>query len=76
MEFDMGAKVPVVHVRTWSTHYGSFSSELPTYAAWYKAEEKPKLSDEAYNREDDFTLTLADFRARFDRRARVRAGRR
>jgi hypothetical protein len=72
MEFDMAAKLPTVHVRTWSTHYKAFSSDWPNYAAWYKAEEKPRLSDEAFNREDDFTLTLTDFRARFDRSARVR----
>ncbi len=72
MQFDMTAKVPVVHVRTWSTHYKAYSNELPRYAAWYKAEEKPALSDEAFNREDDFTLSLTDFRKRFDRTARVR----
>jgi hypothetical protein len=72
MAFDMGAKVPTVHVRTWSTHYRAYSNELPTYAAWYKAEEKPKLSDAAFNAEDDFTLTLTDFRARFDKTARTR----
>jgi hypothetical protein len=71
MAFDMAAKVPTVHVRTYSTHYKAFSNELPSYAAWYKAAEKPELSDQAFNAEDDFTLTLTDFRARFDRRARV-----
>jgi hypothetical protein len=73
MAFDMGGKTPTVHVRTWSTHYRSFSSDWPNYAAWYKADEKPQLSDEAFRREDDFTLSLSDFRARFDKRARLRA---
>jgi hypothetical protein len=74
MEFDMAAKVPTVRVRTYSTHYKAYSNELPTYAAWYKAEEWPQLSDAAFNAQDDFTLTLNDFRARFDKPVRVRSG--
>ncbi len=74
MAFDMSAKVPTVRVRTYSTHYKAYSNELPSYAAWYKAGEWPQLSDEAFNRQDDFTLTLTDFRARFDKAGRVRRG--
>jgi len=76
MEFDMAAKVPTVRVRTYSTLYKAYSNELPNYAAWYKAEEWPQLSDAAFNAEDDFTLTLTDFRARFDKTGRVRGGER
>ena len=72
MEFDMSAATPVVRVQTYSTHYKSRSIDTPRYAAWYKAEEKPQLSDEAFHREDDFTIELTDFRKRFDRAARGR----
>jgi len=60
-----GAK-PSVQVRTWSTFYKKFSTELPTYAAWYKAHDgMAKLSDADYLKRDDFSFTLDDFRARF-----------
>jgi hypothetical protein len=72
MEFDMSAAVPIVRVRTYSTHYKRHSLNTPQYAAWYKAQEKPELSDEAFHREDDFQLELTDFRKRFDRHGRGR----
>lgn len=75
MEFDMSAATPVVRVKTYSTHYKSRSTETPQYAAWYKAQEKPQLSDEAFHREDDFTVELADFRARFDSKGELQEGR-
>jgi hypothetical protein len=69
MEFDFSAATPVVRVRTYSTHYKAFSTDAPQYAAWYKPTEKPELSDQDFLGEDQFTLELPDFRARFDKRA-------
>jgi hypothetical protein len=37
LEFDFTAAVPRMRVRTYSTYFKVFASELPTYAAWYKA---------------------------------------
>jgi hypothetical protein len=71
MEFDMSGTVPLVRVRTYSTHYKRNSIDTPQYARWYKAKEKPELSDEAFHREDDFQLRLTDFHARFDRHGRA-----
>jgi hypothetical protein len=65
MTFDMAPATPVVHVRTRSTHYKALSTEAPDYAAWYRKQEKPKLTDAQYLAEDDFTIDLDDFRARF-----------
>lgn len=65
MEFDFTGKTPLVKVRTYSTHYKQASSETPQYAAWYKAQEAPLLTDEEFAREDEFTLTLTDFTKRF-----------
>ncbi|WP_334183781.1 metallophosphoesterase [Novosphingobium sp.] len=65
MTFDMGAKVPQVKVWTYSTHYKVNSVDAPDYAKWYKAEEKPKLTDDEYMKADDFTINLIDFRTRF-----------
>lgn len=66
MTFDLTASVPTIRVRTYSTHYKAFSSDLPQYVSWYKAQEKPRLSDADYLASDDFTIQLTDFRARFE----------
>jgi len=76
MEFDMSTPAPLIRVRTYSTHYEAFSTDTPRYAAWYKAEEKPALDDEAFHRQDDFVLELTDFRSRFDRHAQIPAEKR
>ncbi|RYE37355.1 MAG: serine/threonine protein phosphatase, partial [Hyphomicrobiales bacterium] len=65
MEFDMTGKTPVINVRTYSTHYEKHSTDTPQYAAWYKAQEKPKLSDEAFHRVDAYQIALTDFHKRF-----------
>lgn len=70
MTFAMRDAVPTVSVRTYSTHYKLSSGEAPNYVDWYKAQEKPALSDEAYLASDEFKIELTDFRARFDRTAR------
>jgi hypothetical protein len=52
-------------VRTYSPHYGGYSTGIEPYASWYKAHEEPLMSDREFLGEDDFTLELTDFRARF-----------
>ncbi len=65
MQFDLSNATPSIRVRTYSTHYKANAGKLPAYAAFYKADEKPKLSDAAFLAEDEFTLPLDDFKARF-----------
>jgi hypothetical protein len=65
MDFDMGAEVPRLSVSTYSTYYKASARQLPAYAAFYKADEKPRLSDEAFLAEDAFAVDLPDFRERF-----------
>ncbi|WP_336961370.1 serine/threonine protein phosphatase [Sphingobium aquiterrae] len=65
MRFDLMAATPTVRVRTYSTHYKSTADRLPTYSAFYKAAEKPQLSDAAFIAEEEFTLPLDDFKERF-----------
>jgi 3',5'-cyclic AMP phosphodiesterase CpdA len=65
MTFDMTSAVPSVRVRTYSTHYGKFSTDVPEYASWYKGAEKPTLTDEEFHASDDFSIELTDFRERF-----------
>lgn len=66
LNFDLGAPVPRIEVRTYSTHYKKYASELPEYAAWYKAHDgHAKTSDADYLKRDEFTIELTDFRQRF-----------
>ncbi len=65
LEFDLAGEEPKVSVRTFSTHYDTLSSELPTYADWYREHEQPELSDEAFHALEEFELPLVDFRERF-----------
>ena len=65
MTFDLAADVPVVRVTTYSPHYESLSSELSSYAAWYKQHENPGITDSEFHATDEFELELTDFRQRF-----------
>jgi hypothetical protein len=65
MTFHLDDDSPRVEVRTYSTHYDAYSSELPQYAQWYKPREQPQMSDGEFLRADEFTLELRDFRTRF-----------
>ena len=65
MTFDMGKAQPVMRVETYSTYYREQSRDVEEYAAWYKAGEKPNLSDEAFHDEDDYSIVLDGFVSRF-----------
>lgn len=66
MKFQLDGAKPVIQVRTYSTHYKKFSSELKEYADWYKARDgQAKLSDADYLKRDEFTIDLKDYRKRF-----------
>lgn len=72
MKFDLGGEKPAIHVRTYSTHYKKLSGEEINYAKWYRHIEQPKMTDEQFYGADDYAIDLTDFRARFDRMAKVR----
>ena len=66
MKFNLDTDSPTIRVRTWSPHYGKFSTEIPQYAAWYKkADGQDGMSDEEFLKRDDFTITLEGFHKRF-----------
>ena len=65
MAFDMTGEVPTVRVRTYSTHFKRYASDEPNYALWYKPNEQPQMTDEEFLAQDEFTIRLEDFRARF-----------
>jgi hypothetical protein len=65
MQFDMSSEVPTVSVKTFSSHYRELSSELTTYAQWYRPYEQPTYNDSQFLQADEFVLELDDFRQRF-----------
>ena len=65
LTFSMTGSAPSLAVRTYSPHYGGYSTTVDGYAEWYRAHEEPGMTDEEYLKEDDFVIELADFRSRF-----------
>jgi hypothetical protein len=65
MTFHMGGETPTITVKTYSTVYKQGSRDTPQYAAWYKAHEKPAMSDQQFQDQDDYSISLTDFRQRF-----------
>ena len=65
LRFDLGAESPSIAVRTYSTYYNKFSSELDTYATWYRKKEQPQMTEAEFYDADDFVIDLEGFRTRF-----------
>jgi len=65
MVFHTRGANPRVDVKAYSSHYERYSSELETYAEWYKNREQPDMSDEEFLAADEFTIELDDFHNRF-----------
>ena len=67
MRFDFSTRPGTITVKTFSSHYNQFSSLMPQYADWYKAQEHPQMSDAEYHGMDDFVIRLDGFDKRFAR---------
>jgi len=67
LTFFLGGDTPRVKVYTYSTHYQTYSSQLPQYAQWYRDQEQPEMNDMQFLQADEFTLELNDFYSRFGR---------
>lgn len=65
MTFDFEDNHPTVKVTTYSSHYKKFAHQLPQYAQWYKHQEQPDMSDNAFLAADEFSIDLVDFYQRF-----------
>jgi hypothetical protein len=72
LRFELDGHTPSIHVRTYSTYYEAYSSELPQYCAWYKPSEAPALDDAQFLAKGEFSLEFGDFRERFPDAARHR----
>jgi hypothetical protein len=67
MQFDFTGEMPLMKVSTYSTHYRIPSTELDSYATWYRAYEQPEMTDTEFVEADNFTVELVDFYERFGR---------
>ncbi|MCC3859614.1 metallophosphoesterase [Pseudemcibacter aquimaris] len=65
LEFDTSENDVKVHVRTYSTYFKKYSTEIDEYASWYKKYEQPDMTDEEFNKADEFIITLKSFKSRF-----------
>ncbi len=66
LNFRLDSENPSLEVRTYSTHFGKFASEIPEYGAWYKAREgQAALSDGDFLKRDEFIVPLEGFHTRF-----------
>lgn len=65
LEFDMRPETPVIRVRTYSTYYKAYSTQIPAYPTFYKGDDAPDTSEADYRAKDDFTVSLGGFRERF-----------
>ncbi len=65
MTFYLSADKPRIDVKTYSSHYRTYSDQLDTYAQWYKDREQPDMSDTQFLAADEFTIELNDFFQRF-----------
>lgn len=64
LNFDLGAEVPKLALRAYSSYYKAYASDLPLYAQWYGAEH-PGMSAEDFLALDETVFELNDFRQRF-----------
>ena len=65
MRFNLATRPATITVKTFSSHYNQYSSDLEQYADWYKAREQPDMSDAEFYRADDFVIRLEGFSERF-----------
>jgi len=65
MTFHLTESNSNITIKTYSTHYHSYSSEMDTYAQWYKKQEQPQMTDMEFFAADEFVIQLRDFNERF-----------
>ena len=70
LNFDLTGPKARLQVRTYSTHFKAYASDLPDYARWYKPADHPELSDAEFLAQEEFTIELDDFYQRFGKHAK------
>ena len=67
MRFDFNTEPARISVRTYSSFYRRFSSQVDDYAAWYRQHEQPGMTDTEFHAADEFVISLDGFGQRFAR---------
>lgn len=65
LDFDLSGDAALIHVKTYSSHYGAYSSNLQSYPDWYKEQENPELTDAQFYAADEYTIIMGDFFERY-----------
>lgn len=65
MQFDFFRASATITVRTYSSHYEQYSSDIQSYPSWYKAAEHPDSTDAEFYEKDEFIIHLDGFQQRF-----------
>lgn len=65
MRFEFSNASGIVIIRTYSSHYEQYSSDIENYSDWYKAGEHPDKSDAEFHEQDEFIIHLDGFQQRF-----------
>ena len=65
MQFDFSDAPGTIAVKTYSTHYQQYSSDIENYAKWYRTGEQPDDTDAEFLEKDDFIIHLNGFQQRF-----------
>ena len=65
LTFRLSDQNPRLDVRTYSSYYSKYASDIANYARWYRDIEQPNMTDAEFLAADEFTIELHDFRSRF-----------
>jgi len=65
MRFDLRSNPARITVKTYSSYYTRYSSEVDEYASWYKAHEQPDMNDDEFHATDDYVINIDGFQQRF-----------
>ena len=58
MNFDFSTQPAHISIKTYSSYYNSYSSDLDQYAFFYRELEQPQMSDAEFHEADEFILSL------------------
>ena len=67
MNFDFSTWPATIRVKTFSSYFKRYSSQMKYYAQWYREYEQAQMSDSEFHAADEFVIRLDGFENRFAR---------
>lgn len=67
MSFDFSTRPATLSVKTFSSYFRRYSSQMEGYASWYRESEQAQMSDAEFHAADEFVIELDGFEHRFPR---------